>query len=57
MGQPVEGIGEGAEDGSTRALVTKEREEMRAAVLKKALSDMDPTLQPDQSGAGNRGIN
>ena len=30
----VEGIGEGAEDSSTRATITKEREELRATVLK-----------------------
>ena len=35
----VEGIGEGAEDGSTRATLTKERQEHRAAVLKKILAD------------------
>jgi hypothetical protein len=46
MSQPAEGIGEGAEDGSTRALLTKEREEMRAAVLKKALTELDPTARP-----------
>ena len=43
----VEGIGEGAEDGSTRATITKEREELRAAVLKKALADhADSTARP-----------
>ena len=42
-----EGIGEGAADGSTRATISKEREEPRAAVLKKALADnADPTARP-----------
>ena len=35
----LEGIGDGAEDGSTRTRVTKEREEMRAAVLNRGLED------------------
>ena len=35
----VEGVGLGSEDGSTRKLVTDEREKLRAAVLKKALED------------------
>ena len=46
MSHSAEGIGEGAEDGSTRALLTKEREEKRAAVMKKALADLDPTARP-----------
>ena len=42
-----EGIGDGAMDGSTRAKVVKEREELRAAVLKQALSDYeDPSARP-----------
>ena len=44
---PVEGMGEGNEDGSTRGKVTKEREEERAAVLKQALAGYhDPTSRP-----------
>ena len=35
----VEGVGLGSEDGTTRKLVTDEREKLRAAVLKKALED------------------
>jgi hypothetical protein len=46
LSYPAEGIGEGAEDGSTRAKITKEREELRAAVLKKALTELDPTARP-----------
>jgi hypothetical protein len=29
-----------------RAKITKEREELRAAVLKKALTELDPTARP-----------
>ena len=44
---PVEGIGEGSVDGSTRAKVVKEREELRAKVLKQALADYpDITARP-----------
>ena len=41
---PLEGVGEGRVDGSTRHLVTQQREAMRAKVLSKAL-----TLHPVQT--------
>ena len=41
---PVEGAGEGRVDGSTRALVTQQREGLRAKVLRRAL-----TLHHDQT--------
>ena len=42
-----EGIGDGSVDGSTRAAVVKERDELRAAVFKQALADYaDPTARP-----------
>ena len=36
--RPVEGAGDGREDGGTRRLIVQQREEMRAAVLTEALS-------------------
>ena len=41
---PVQGLGEGRSDGSTRHLVTEQREKLRAKVLSRAL-----TLHPDQT--------
>ena len=41
---PVEGLGEGRTDGSTRQLVTSQLEKLRAKVLSRAL-----TLHPDQT--------
>ena len=38
MNTPVEGAGEGANDGSTRRKVVQQREELRGAVLKEALT-------------------
>ena len=44
---PVEGVGEGSVDGSTRKAVVQQREELRGAVLKVGLSRLpDPTLKP-----------
>ena len=44
---PVQGMGEGSVDGKTRRLVVQQREELRGAVLKEALSRMDgSTLKP-----------
>ena len=43
LGVPVEGVGDGRVDGSTRALVTRQREHLRARVLSKALVE-----HPDQ---------
>ena len=44
---PVEGMGDGSVDGSTRAKVVEEREELRAKVLKQALADYpDSTARP-----------
>ena len=43
----VEGLGDGRVDGSTRALVTKQREKLRARVLSKALIEHpDQTARP-----------
>ena len=44
LAAPLEGVGEGRLDGSTRHLVTHQREGLRAKVLSKAL-----TLHPDQT--------
>ena len=50
LSRAQEGIGDGAEDGSTRTKVTKEREEMRAAVLNRGLEDYrDPGARPVMS--------
>ena len=44
---PVEGVGEGAVDGRTRKLVVQDREELRGAVMKVALSRLpDQQLRP-----------
>ena len=44
---PVEGVGEGSVDGSTRRKVVQQREELRGAVLEHALSRLgDSTLRP-----------
>ena len=44
---PVEGAGEGSVDGGTRKLVVQQREELRGAVLKVALTRItDVTLRP-----------
>ena len=44
---PVEGAGEGAVDGSTRKKLIQQREELRGAVLKVALSRLpDTSLRP-----------
>ena len=44
---PVEGVGEGSVDGSTRKAVVQQREELRGAVMKVGLSRLpDPTLKP-----------
>ena len=43
----VEAVGLGSVDGSTRRVITQEREKMRAAVLRKALTDYpDPSAKP-----------
>ena len=44
---PLEGVGDGRVDGSTRALLTQQREKLRARVLYKALKDHpDQTARP-----------
>ena len=48
----VEGMGQGSVDGKTRRLVVQQREELRGAVLKVALSKMDnSTLKPVRAWA------
>ena len=44
LAAPLEGVGEGRLDGSTRHLITQQRESMRAKVLSMALN-----LHPDQT--------
>ena len=47
LGVSVEGAGEGRVDGSTRSLLTQQRERLRAKVLYRALSDHpDQTARP-----------
>ena len=43
---PIEGVGEGSVDGSTRRSVVQQREELRGAVMKEALSRLDSTQRP-----------
>ena len=47
LASPVVGMGDGRVDGKTRALVTQQREKLRARVLKKALAlHADQTARP-----------
>ena len=50
----VEGMGEGSVDGKTRRLVVQQREELRGAVLKEALSRMDSSTMKPVKAWSNR---